>query len=98
MKIKGAPTVLGQNLGLVLEMNRNNNFVISASKIEKLKAIPENISLPKSNLKTIDLLTYRDLLWKSRFTTIKILKMKSSIFPINPNQTTVFSGLETERL
>ncbi|MFC6096835.1 GLPGLI family protein [Flavobacterium qiangtangense] len=74
LKIKGAPTVLGQNLGLVLEMNRNNNFVISASKIEKLKVIPENISLPKSNLKTIDLLTYRDLLWKSRFTTIKIFE------------------------
>ena len=74
LKIKGAPTVLGQNLGLVLEMNRNNNFVISASKIEKLKVIPENVSLPKSNLKTIDLLTYRDLLWKSRFTTIKIFE------------------------
>lgn len=73
-KIKGAPTVLGQNLGLVLEMNRNNNFLISATKIEKLKAIPEDISLPKSGLKTIDLLTYKDSLWKSRFTTIKIFK------------------------
>lgn len=74
LQIKGAPTVLGQDLGLVLEMNRNNNYIISATKIEKIKAITQNISLPKSNLKTIDLLTYRDLLWKSRFTTIKIFE------------------------
>jgi GLPGLI family protein len=74
LQIKGAPTVLGQNLGLVLEMNRNNNYVISATKVEKIKTIPDDISLPKSNLKTIDMLTYRDLLWKSRFTTIKIFE------------------------
>lgn len=74
LNIKGAPTVLGQDLGLVLEMNRNNNYLISATKIEKIKTIPEDIALPKSDLKTIDLLTYRDLLWKSRFTTIKIFE------------------------
>ncbi|RRJ90459.1 GLPGLI family protein [Flavobacterium macacae] len=72
--IKGAPSILGQDLGLVLEMNRNNNFIITASKIEKIKAIPENVSLLKTELKTSDLLTYRDLLWKSRFTTIKIFE------------------------
>lgn len=72
--IKGAPTVLGQDLGLVLEVNRNNNFIISATKIKKLKSIPENVVLPKSKLQTSDLLTYRDLLWKSRFTTIKIFE------------------------
>lgn len=72
--IKGAPSILGQDLGLVLEMNRNNNFIITASKIEKIKAIPENVALPKTALKKSDLLTYRDLLWKSRFTTIKIFE------------------------
>jgi len=40
VKIKAAPTVLGQNLGLVLEMVRNGNFVISATKVEKVKSIP----------------------------------------------------------
>ena len=74
LNIKGAPTVLGQDLGLVLEMNRNNNYLISATRIEKIKTIPNDIALPKSDLKTIDLLTYRDLLWKSRFTTIKIFE------------------------
>ena len=72
--IKGAPSILGQNLGLVLEVNRNNNFIITATKIEKLKAIPENVALPKSDFKTIDLLSYRDQLWKARFTTIKIFE------------------------
>lgn len=70
LKVKGSPTILGQNLGLVLEMVRNGNFVISAVSIEKLKAIRSN------ELKTteVDALTYKDLLWKSRFTTIPIFK------------------------
>lgn len=37
LKIKGAPSVLGQKLGLVLETNRNGNYVITATKIEKVK-------------------------------------------------------------
>lgn len=70
LKVKGAPTILGQNLGLVLEMVRNGNFVISAISIDNLKAIRNN------ELKTqkVDALTYKDLLWKSRFTTIPIFK------------------------
>ena len=72
--IKGGPSVLGQNLGLVLEVNRNNNFIITATKIEKLKAIPEKVAVPKSDFQTMDLLSYRDRLWKSRFTTIRIFE------------------------
>ncbi len=70
LNVNGAPTTLGQNLGLVLEMNRNNNFIITATKVEKIKSIPSK----ESNGKLVDLLTYRDLLWKSRFTTIPIFK------------------------
>ncbi len=70
LNLKGAPTSLGQNLGLVLEMNRNGNFIISATKIEKVKSFPST----ETNGKLVDLLTYRDLLWKSRFTTIPIFK------------------------
>ena len=73
LNLKGAPTILGQNLGIVLEVNRNNNFLISATKVEKLKAIPSTISLPDTKQK-LDLLTYRDLLWKSKFTTLEIFK------------------------
>ncbi len=70
LKVKGAPTILGQNLGLVLEMVRNGNFVVAANKIEKIKSFPE---IPQTN-KNVDMLTYKDLVWKSRFTTITIFK------------------------
>ena len=73
LKIKGAPTQLGQNLGLVLEMVRNGNFVIAATKVEKLKKIPE-FSNKDTFISSFDLLTYRDLLWKSRFTTLSVFK------------------------
>ncbi|WP_396150572.1 GLPGLI family protein [Flavobacterium sp.] len=78
LNVKGAPTVLGQNLGLVLEINRNNNFVITATKIEKLKKLPSNITLPKSQFS--DGLTYRDLLWKSRFITISVFENETINF------------------
>jgi GLPGLI family protein len=76
LNIHGAPTVLGQNLGLVLEMVRNGNFVISATKIEKLKnESPSNLLAKTTTPSTIiDGLSYKDLVWKSRFTTIPIFK------------------------
>ena len=70
LKVKGAPTILGQNLGLVLKMVRNGNFVIKATKVEEIKLFPTKPDLSKS----IDMLTYKDLLWKSRFTTISVFK------------------------
>lgn len=78
LNLKGAPTVLGQNIGLVLEMNRNNNFVITATKIEKLKKLPAEIALPNSNFS--DGLTYRDLLWKSRFVTLSVFENETINF------------------
>ncbi len=72
LSIKGSPTSLGQNLGLVLEINRNGNFVITATKIEKIKSYP--FPLKGKQERNVDLLTYRDLLWKSRFTTIPVFK------------------------
>ena len=72
LNVKGAPTILGQNLGLVLEMVRNGNFIITATKIEKIKAFPISNAVEKAKL--VDILTYRDALWKSRFTTFPIFK------------------------
>lgn len=76
LEIKGAPTSLGQNIGLVLEMVRNGNFVISASKIEKIKNVNPSLELQKYTTKSklIDGLSYKDLVWKSRFTTIKVFE------------------------
>ena len=73
LNVKGAPTQLGQNLGLVLELNRNSNFVLSATKVEKVKQFPI-IRKKEVSEKYVDGLTYKDLLWKSRFTTINVLK------------------------
>ncbi|MEO5777026.1 MAG: PNGase F N-terminal domain-containing protein [Flavobacterium sp.] len=70
LKVKGSPSILGQNLGLVLEMVRNGNFVIAATKVEKIDALPYF----RKAQKTVDGLTYKDLLWKSRFTTINVFK------------------------
>lgn len=69
--VKAAPNVLGINLGLVLEVNRNNNFIITASKIEKVK---DFFPTSDNNLHPIDNLTYNDLIWKSRFTTIPVFE------------------------
>jgi GLPGLI family protein len=70
LNFKGGPSILGQNLGLVLETNRNGNFIVTATKVEKTKQFPE---VSKTE-KILDLLTYRDELWKSRFTTIPVFK------------------------
>jgi GLPGLI family protein len=70
--VKGSPVNLGQNLGLVLEFNRNGNFIVQAKKIEtpkKVNILPELTTSIK-----VDNLTYEDLLWKSRFTTIPIFQ------------------------
>lgn len=70
LTIKGGPSILGQNLGLVLETNRNGNFIVTAAKVEKTKQFPEVLKSENA----LDLLTYRDELWKSRFTTISVFK------------------------
>lgn len=70
LNVKGAPTILGQNLGLVLQMVRNGNFEITAVKIEK--NIP--YSFEPTSLEEVDALTFKDLIWKSKFTTLPIFK------------------------
>ncbi|WP_317048378.1 PNGase F N-terminal domain-containing protein [Flavobacterium aciduliphilum] len=71
IKIKGSPTLLGHNLGLVLETIRNGNFKISAINIEKTKEIP---TCTFDSKKIINSLTYKDIIWKSKFVTIPVFK------------------------
>ena len=71
LKVKGAPTILGQNLGLVLEMVRNGNYITAATKIEVLKEFPI-IRKSETPQRKVDLLRYKDLIWKSRFTNIAV--------------------------
>ncbi|MGC4040258.1 MAG: GLPGLI family protein [Flavobacterium sp.] len=75
LRVKGAPSLLGQGLGLVLETNRNGNFTITATTIKKMKQEPREVLLSPEIIKNaVDQLTYKDLLWKSRFTTINVFK------------------------
>lgn len=85
--IKAAPTVLGQNLGLVLEQVRNGNSYVTATKIEEV-----------NNYKPIDLgaqkptdgLTYKDLLWKSRFTTLNVFNNETINFTDKLSSDSIF--------
>jgi len=81
-KLKGAPSILGQNLGLVLEVTRNGNYTIAATKIEKLKSIPKS-AIPQKRKSAVDILTYRDQLWKSRFTQIPVFRNETINFSDN---------------
>lgn len=73
LKIKGGPSSLGQDLGLVLEIERNGNSATTATSIKKIKKTGIENIINKS-IKTTDLLSYKDLLWKSRFTTLKVFE------------------------
>nr|WP_276903827.1 PNGase F N-terminal domain-containing protein [Pedobacter kyonggii] len=81
--IKAAPTSLGQNLGLVLEQVRNGNSFVRATKIEEVKN-SKPIDLQKISAKLTDGLTYKDLLWKSRFTTLSVFNNETINFIDKP--------------
>ncbi|PWN63583.1 peptide-N-glycosidase [Chryseobacterium phosphatilyticum] len=73
LKLQGGPSVLGQSLGLVLEVEKNKNSLITATSIKKIKNTGiENIV--KGSVQSTDQLGYKDLLWKSRFTTLKVFE------------------------
>jgi len=79
LKITGGPSVLGQNLGFVLEVERNKNSLITASSIKKVKKTDIDRIL-KGSIQSTDLLGYKDLLWKSRFTTLKVFENETVNF------------------
>ncbi|MDQ1163240.1 hypothetical protein QE422_003608 [Chryseobacterium sp. SORGH_AS 447] len=71
LKIHGGPSTIGQNLGFVLEIERNKTSAITAISIKKVKKSGID-NLLKGAVTSTDQLGYRDLLWKSRFTTLKV--------------------------
>ncbi|RYD75395.1 MAG: peptide-N-glycosidase [Sphingobacteriales bacterium] len=82
--IKAAPTVVGQDLGLVLEQVRNGNSFTTATKIEEVKSIKP---IDLTRLRLIDGLSYKDLLWKSRFTTLSVFNNQTINFIDKPQST-----------
>ena len=71
LKIQGGPSTIGQNLGFVLEIERNKTSAITATSVKKFKKTGID-NLLKGQVTSTDQLGYRDLLWKSRFTTLKV--------------------------
>lgn len=80
LKVKGSPTILGQDLGLVLEITRNGNSTTRATEISKVKTFSVENIFAKKEITVTDELSYKDLLWKSRFTTIPIFKNETLNF------------------
>lgn len=71
--VKGAPSELGQDLGLVLEVIRNGNTRTFATKVEKVNTIPDQLKL-KGSEKRYDELSYKDLIWKNRFIRLPVFQ------------------------
>jgi len=72
--LKGAPSILGQELGLVLQTVRNGNFEVLATQVKKQKDVSAYLDVLLPNQPMLDMLTYRDIIWKSRFTTLPVFK------------------------
>lgn len=73
LKIKGGPSSLGQNLGLVLQVERNGNSATTAVSLKKIKTTGIDKIITKT-IPTTDILSYKDLVWKSKFTTLNIFE------------------------
>lgn len=79
LKLSGGPSSLGQKLGLVLQIERNGNSATTATSIKKVKSTAIEKILNKE-VPATDILSYRDLLWKSRFTTIPVFENETINF------------------
>lgn len=72
LKIKGGPSTIGANLGLVLEIVRNGSSSTKAVSVKKIKNFNSDALFKNKKIETTDELTYRDLLWRNRFNTLPI--------------------------
>lgn len=73
LPVKGAPAILGQDIGLVLEMVRNGNFTMTADEVKKTAFTPPAY-FTKARPEFMDLLSYRDKIWQSRFITVPLFR------------------------
>ena len=72
----------GMNKGLVLEYTRNGNSGWIAVKIEKVDEFPSGYNIPEQK-DIMDILTYRDEVWRSKFIQIPIFKNEKICFDPN---------------
>ncbi|WP_164126720.1 PNGase F N-terminal domain-containing protein [Sphingobacterium luzhongxinii] len=77
--INASPNDMGLDLGLVMEYRRNGNSGLVATHVELVKSLPSLLKFPDKNL-LLDGLTYKDILWKSRFIQVPIFKNEQICF------------------
>lgn len=85
-KVDGSPSMLGQNLGLVLEIVRNGNTATRAVEVKKTKQMEIANLFASKKVSQVDGLTYDHLLWKSRFTTLPIFSEEQINFVKEPKK------------
>lgn len=74
IKAKGSPLLLGSNLGLVLEIDRNGTYKIVANKIKPNLSFDINPYLKLEESDVVDLKSYKKRVWESRFKTIPLFE------------------------
>lgn len=74
IKAKGSPLLLGSNLGLVLEIDRNGTYKITAKKITQNLSIDINPYLKLEGSEMVDQKLYKKKVWESRFKTIPLFE------------------------
>lgn len=74
LSVYGGPEVLGSHLGLVLEYDRNGVYKIQAHSIQKVNKLRLMLVEDYKKFPYFSPLEYRDLVWKSRFTTIPVFQ------------------------
>lgn len=84
LKVKGGPSLLGQDLGLVLEVVRNGSHITKATSIKKIKKIDDGFLPANKNIVSTDGISYQDLIWKSRFTTLSVFENEIINFTAQP--------------
>lgn len=77
--INAAPNDIGLDLGLVMEYRRNGNSGLVATRVEPIKSWPTLLKFPEVDA-LLDGLTYKDILWRSRFIQIPIFKNEQICF------------------
>lgn len=93
LKNYGGPNLIGANMGLVLELDRNGTTKIIAQSINKEPTIDLENILQKKKTKAIDKSTYEISLFESRFNKISIFE--DELINFNAEHATTQNTLRT---
>lgn len=80
LNLFAGPNLMGQNLGLVLEVTRNGSTTTKATELKKVKSMDFSTLFNTEKAKFTDGLSYKDLLWKSKFETLSVFNQATINF------------------